>query len=151
MNFKNIEKKAASQAIHKTLQMIEDEFEIELDKEDKYPPRKRRKITIELLKDKLEQNEDTIDEISEEIDEFTEKTILKWYKVGVRRGAIEMLRALIDEDVINDIEYDDFVKDFEKLIWQCSLNYTKFDDSKAKIKRKEYSVPFKKILKRLEK
>ena len=151
MNFKNIEKKAASQAIHKTLQMIEDEFEIELDKENKFPPRKRRKITIELLKDKIEQNENAIDEIYEEIDEFTEKTILKWYKVGVRRGALEMLRSLIDEDVINDIEYDDFVEDFEKLIWQCSLNYTKFDDNKAKIKWKEYSVPFKKILKRLEK
>lgn len=147
MNFKNIEKKAASQAIHKTLQMIENEFEIELEKEDKYPPRKRRKITIELLKDKIDQNEDTINEIYE----FTEKTIVKWYKVGVRRGALEMLKSLIDEDVINDIEYEGFVKDFKKLNWQCSLNYTKFDDSKEKMQSKKYSVPFKRILKRLEK
>ena len=29
MNLKNIEKRAASMAIHKTLQMIEDEFKIE--------------------------------------------------------------------------------------------------------------------------
>jgi len=35
MTFKNDEAKAASKAIHKTLQMIEDEFEIELDKEHK--------------------------------------------------------------------------------------------------------------------
>lgn len=151
MSFKNIEKKAASQAIHYTLQMIEDEFEIELDKEDKYPPRKRRKITIELLKEKIEANEDVLDEIYEEVDEFVEKTIVKWYKVGARRGALEVLRALIDQDVIDDDEYENFIDDFEKIKWKCSLNYTKFDEDKAKVKSKKYSINFQRLLKRLEK
>jgi hypothetical protein len=31
---KNVQKKAASQATHKTLRMIEDEFEIKIDKAD---------------------------------------------------------------------------------------------------------------------
>lgn len=150
MNLKNIQKEAASKAIHKTLQMVEDEFEIELDEDEKFPPRKRRDITIEYLRDKFDQNEETIDEIYDEIEEFTEKTIIRWYKVGVRRGALEMLRSLIDEDVINDIEYEDFVEDFKRLSWSCSLNYTKFDEKKGKIKWKKYRVPFKRILKRLE-
>jgi len=60
-----------------------------------------------------------------------------------------MLRALIDEDVIDDDEYENFVDDFEKLKWKCSLNYTKFDDEKAKVKSSNYSVNFQKILKRL--
>ena len=42
MNLKIIEKRAASMAINKTLKMNEDEFEIELDEGDKFPPRKRR-------------------------------------------------------------------------------------------------------------
>ncbi len=151
MNLKNIEKKAASKAIQKTLQMIEDEFEIELDKEDKYPPRKRRKITIDLLKEKLEENEDILDEINEEVDEFTEKTIIKWYKVGARRGALEMLRALIDEDVIDDIEYEEFIDDFKRLSWYCSLNYMQFDENKAKVKLRKFSINFQRILKRLAK
>ena len=57
MNLKNIEKRAAAKAIHKTCQEIENEFGIELVQGDKCPPTKRRRIVSKLLKDKLEKKE----------------------------------------------------------------------------------------------
>ena len=137
MYSQELEKKAASQAINRTLKMIEEEFEIEVDKEDKYPPTRRREITIERLKD--------------EIDKFTEQVVIKWYKVGARRGALEILRVLIDKNVIDDDEYKKFIEDFDKLEWNSSLNYTKYDGDKAKTERMKFSIDFQKILKRLDK
>jgi len=161
MNLEDIEKTAASKAMNRTSQMFEEEFELELDKEDKKSPSIRRQKIIERIREKMEEKDyiiyekqkgideihrkvvgcydaiiecyDAIIECYDEIDRFTEETIIKWYKVGARRGAIEMVRALIDEGVINDTEYRNFIEGIKKLEWSSSINYTKIDGSEAKI------------------
>jgi hypothetical protein len=89
VNLKNIEKKAAAKAIHKTCQEIENEFGFQLVKGDKYPPTKRRKIVIKLLKDKLEKkNEDMLYEIHEEIDVLEETINILYNKRNLKKVTI---------------------------------------------------------------
>jgi len=151
---------AAAKAINKTINMFENSFELEVPQFKNYPS-KRRLVFIELLKQKIEEEEielnrnlqENIDEMYEEIDEFTRKTVIQWYRIGARRGAIEMLKYLNNNDHIAWVEYEEVIKEeFEKLEWVVKkLKYKKFDNESDSLEEKKFKIFSRKILKKTDK
>ena len=129
--YQDIETWVASRSMTKWIRR----FKKELDLEAKgSTPTERMEDLIKQLK-QLSNGGDSL----EEIDRFVQKKVLAWYRKGARRGAVEIVKLLYENGVLDDHDYDKLP---EKIEWAKGLRYNGFNGEKHQIPSKRYSILF---------
>jgi hypothetical protein len=125
---KDIEKRARSESMNKWIGVFKEEFDIEAEGDT---PTERMRQVIEQLR-QLAEGAESI----EQMQAFIRKKITKWYRIGARRGALELALFLKEKGVLNDEDLP------ERITWKKGLTYIGFDGEKKRLKEKEYSADF---------
>ena len=124
----DIKKQAASQSMNKWIGKFKEELDLEV--EGNTPTEKMGDI-IEQLR-QLSNGGDSL----EEIDRFVQRKVLTWYRKGALRGAVELVKLLYENGVLDHV-YDKLP---EKIEWTKGLGYYGFDGEKHHIPSKRHSI-----------
>ena len=88
---------------------------------------------------------------------FVQATVLKWYTVGAKRGAAEMLKDLMWYGILPD-QFEDLKEELEQplsnhdsLSWSASLKYKEHNEESKLIEKVHVRVTYKSIIEKLEK
>jgi len=88
---------------------------------------------------------------------FVQATVLKWYKVGAKRGAAEMLKDLMWYDILPDNleelkkKLNQPLSNNDSLLWNTSLQYKEHNEGSKLIEKVHVRVTYKSIIEKLEK
>ena len=129
MNREDIEKRAASRSMNKWIGVLENELDVE---PDGSRPTERMKSAIEQLRSRLEDSQS-----ADDIEVYVRDLVLKWYRIGARRGAAEVIRELCELKIVTE---DDYGALPETIAWKKKLRYTGLDGERKKIRRQKYSI-----------
>ena len=125
-----IKKRAASKSMNKWIKRFKEELDLEAEGNT---PTERMEDLLKQLR-----QPSNGDDSLEEIDRFIQKKVLTWYRKGARRGAVELVKLLYENGVLDDV-YDELP---EKIEWTIDLRYIGFDKKKHQIPSKRYSISF---------
>lgn len=132
IRIEDIKKQAASQSMNKWIGKFEKALDLEAEGSI---PTKRMEDLIKKLR-QLSNGGDSL----EEIDRFVQRKVLAWYRIGARRGALELVKLLYEDEVLDDDVYDELP---EKIEWTKGLPYNGFDGEKHHIPSKRHSIILK--------
>lgn len=124
-----IKKRAASKSMNKWIKRFKEELDLEAEGNT---PTERMEDLLKQLR-----QPSNGDDSLEEIDRFIQKKVLTWYRKGARRGALELVKLLYENGVLDDHVYDKLP---EKIEWAIGLRYNGFDGEKHQIPSKRYSI-----------
>ena len=92
IKIEDIEKKARAQSMNKWIEIIKKEFDLEVNGET---PTQRMRHIIEQLH-KISENADSL----QGLEAFIQQLVIDWYKVGAKKGILEVLKVLHKEKML---------------------------------------------------